>query len=224
VLAIPKLGAINVHASLLPKYRGAAPVAHAILNGETETGVTIIRITPGLDAGEMLAQAKLQIGSDASAGGLEHRLARIGDQLAVDVVHRMKLGPIAGEAQNSALATKAPKITKEMGLIDWMKTATEIKNQIRAMSPWPSAYTFFHRPGKEPMRVIIQSAQTEVREPARAGTIEIRPDLAITIATIDGAISIRRLQPAGKKMMSAEEFLRGYPITEGCRFGPEQLP
>src|SRR5262245_12834394 len=123
VIEVPKLGAINVHASLLPKYRGAAPVAHAILNGETETGVTIIRITPGLDAGEMLAKRLLAILPDETAGELEARLAPLGAKLALDLIQRMKAGPVAGEKQDPALVTKAPKLTKEMGLIDWNQPA-----------------------------------------------------------------------------------------------------
>jgi methionyl-tRNA formyltransferase len=139
VLAVPPLGGINVHASLLPKYRGAAPVAWAIWKGETQTGVTIIRISAGLDAGEMLVQEAVDILPDETAGELEARLAPIGAKLALETVDRLERGTIAGVRQDPALVTKAPKLKKEMGLIDWSRPANEVWNQIRAMQPWPTA-------------------------------------------------------------------------------------
>jgi methionyl-tRNA formyltransferase len=244
VIAVPTRGMINVHASLLPKYRGAAPVAHAILNGETQTGVTIIRITPGLDSGDMLAKASLDIRPDETAGELEARLAPLGAKLALEVVHRMKAGPIVGEKQDSNIAKKfkAPKIKKEDGLIDWSKPAESICRHIRAMQPWPTAYTFFHRPGKEPMRVIVNRAQvvasfaTDITYPSPGQIhtfIRVMPSGGPLIELVSGLVvwaghgtvmAITELQPAGKKRMTADEFLRGYPVQEGYRFGPERLP
>jgi methionyl-tRNA formyltransferase len=229
VIEVPKHGAINVHASLLPKYRGAAPVAHAILNGEAEAGVTIIRITPGLDAGEMLAKGKFAILPDETAGELEARLAPLGAQLALDVIRRMKAGPVAGEKQDPALVTKAPKLTKEMGLIDWSQPAERIARQVRAMQPWPTAYTFLHRTGKEPTRVqIIRVRRLGPVEGlpgdiSAVGTlVELNP-ARLVVPVYDGSsvVEVLDLQPAGKKRMTAAEFLRGYPLGEGTRFGPE---
>src|SRR5262249_29039285 len=154
VLSIPTQAAINIHGSLLPKYRGAAPIAHAILNGETETGITIIRMSAGLDAGDMLAKASIPIG-DETAGELEAKLAPIGAKLALETIERLKAGPIVGEKQDPKLVTKAPKLTKEMGLIDWSKPADLICRQVRAMQPWPTAYTYLHRAGKPAVRVLI---------------------------------------------------------------------
>src|SRR5438105_2851201 len=131
VLAVPPLGGINVHASLLPKYRGAAPVAWAIWNGETQTGVTIIRMSAGLDAGDMLAQEALDILPDETAGELEARLAPLGAQLAMQVIDQMAKGPVTGVKQDPALVTKAPKLKKDMGLIDWSQPAPRVWNQIR---------------------------------------------------------------------------------------------
>jgi methionyl-tRNA formyltransferase len=224
VLSIPTTGAINVHGSLLPKYRGAAPVAWAILNGEPETGVTIIRMSAGLDAGDMLAKAAIPIG-DETAGELEAKLAPLGARLAVETIQRLKAGPVTGEKQDPAQVTKAPKLTKEMGLIDWTKPAEQVCRQVRAMQPWPTAYTYLHREGKEPMRVIVY----RVRD---IGTITIQHDLAIGEALVTGSklsvlagqdslAGIVELQPAGKKRMAAEEFLRGHPLKDGDRFGPE---
>src|SRR5579871_755492 len=131
VLAVPSLGGINVHASLLPRYRGAAPVAWAIYHGETRTGVTIIRMSVHLDAGEILAQEALDIGPEETAGELEARLAVIGAQLAVQVVDGLATGPVEGAKQDKALVTKAPKLTKERGLIDWTRPGRDVGNQVR---------------------------------------------------------------------------------------------
>ena len=222
VINAGSMGAINVHASLLPKYRGAAPVAHAILNGETITGVTIIRISTGLDAGDMLAQVSLDILPGETAGELESRLAPLGAQAAVETVRSMKAGSIAGIKQDASLATKAPKLTKEMGLIDWSQPAERVCRQIRAMQPWPTAYTFFHRPGKEPLRVMIATAvdsgQSSKEPPGTAVGDATNPLGIVTGSTV---VAIHELQIAGKKKRTAAEFVRGYPISNGCRFGPE---
>ena len=215
VIAVPKLGAINVHASLLPKYRGASPIAHAIRCGETVTGVTIIRISLGLDAGEMLKREALAIRPDETTGELEARLAPLGAALCMDVIQQLKLGPVAGVAQDPALITKAPKFKKEHGLIDWTKSATELANHIRAMQPWPTAYSFFLRPGHEPMRVIIGRATAL---PGVGGDPGAVLD-GLKIGTGAGDLQIDEIQPAGKKKMSAAEFLRGYPPKPGYRFG-----
>ncbi len=155
VLLVPRLGGINVHASLLPKYRGAAPIAWAILNGETQSGVTIIRMSASLDAGDMLAQAALDIIPEETAGELEARLAPLGARLAQDVVAQLKIGQVAGAKQDKALVTKAPKLKKENGLIDWRQPAEQVSRQIRAMQPWPTAYTFLHHAEKPPQRLMI---------------------------------------------------------------------
>lgn len=234
VIAAPRQGMVNVHASLLPKYRGAAPVAYAIWKGETTTGVTIIRITPGLDSGDMLAQEALDIGPDETTGELEARLAVVGAKLAVDVVRRMHDGPVAGVKQDPALVTKAPKITKEAGLIDWTRPASEICRQVRAMQPWPTAYTFLHRPGNEPMRVIITRVayagyRMTLDPGSEPGTIlggSKHDGIGVQCGYAPGwtALTVLELQPAGKKRMSVGEFLRGYPIKPDHRFGPERLP
>jgi methionyl-tRNA formyltransferase len=241
VLSIPTAGAINVHGSLLPKYRGAAPIAHAILNGETETGVTIIRMSAGLDAGDMLAKASLPI-NDETAGEVEARLAPLGARLAVETIRRLKAGPVVGEKQDPAQVTKAPKLTKEMGLIDWTKPADVVCRQVRAMQPWPTAYTFLHRAGKPPMRMIVNRLRTG-GQPLLDGQGRVvghffpaAPDHSpgSYIPTFPGSIGVQvgngtavelvELQPAGKKRMTAEEFLRGYPLNESDRFGPEVMP
>src|SRR3954470_3580386 len=160
VLQVPARGTINVHASLLPKYRGAAPVAYAILGGEKQTGVTIIKVTPGLDSGDMILQEALDILPDDTTGSLEARLAQLGARMAVEAARKYAAGgPVEGTKQDPALVTKAPKIKKDFGLIDWTKPADYIERFVRAMQPWPTAYTFLHRPGKEPMRLIVNRAK-----------------------------------------------------------------
>ena len=229
VISTPTHGAINVHASLLPKYRGAAPIAHAILNGETSTGVTIIRITPGLDAGEMLAQEAVDIHPTETTGELETRLALLGARLCIDVLQRMKSGPVLGTKQDQSLVTKAPKMKKEMGLIDWSQPAAVICNHVRAMQPWPTAYTYFHRAGKEPMRVIITRAEVcqppQSEPPLSVGEFSKTPapGKPLQVWCPPDLLAVLELQPAGKKRMTAEEFVRGYPVQDGYRFGPNHF-
>jgi methionyl-tRNA formyltransferase len=229
VLGIPTVGTINVHASLLPKYRGAAPVAYAILNGETRTGVTIIKVTPGLDSGDMILQDAIDILPDDTTGSLEARLAQLGARLVVEAVRKYQAGPVTGVKQDPAMVTKAPKIRKEQGLIDWSKSTYEIWRHIRAMQPWPTAYTFLHRPGKEPMRAIITEAYSVGhKQPDDCEVGEIFKwtcdEGMMFVATGSGyPMSIHELQPAGKKRMRVAEFLRGHPDVYGGRFGPEVL-
>lgn len=255
VLSVPTRGTINVHASLLPKYRGAAPVAYAILGGEAQTGVTIIKVTPGLDSGDMILQEETDILSTDTTGTLEARLAGIGARLAVEAVRKYASGgPVEGTKQEPALVTKAPKIKKEFGLIDWTKSADYIERFVRAMQPWPTAYTFLHRPGKEPMRVIVnavgrreefEAGESEAEEAQEVphGAVLFDPSWAwgpkfhmpltpppntpakqLLVVCGDGtALELLELQPAGKKRMVVEEFLRGHPVTADMRFGPEVL-
>ena len=228
VLGAVPLGGINVHASLLPKYRGAAPVAWAIYHGETKTGVTIIKMSVHLDAGDMLAQEALDIGPEETAGELEARLAPLGARLATQVVDQIAAGTAQGTKQDQAQVTKAPKLKKEYGLIDWSRTTEEVGNQIRAMQPWPTAYTFLHRPGHPAVRVIVNRTGRMLVAPSgpahdAPGTV-LRFETAneLWVATgANGVIEVRELQPAGKRAMPAAEFLRGHRLEPGTRFGPE---
>ncbi len=226
VLATTKLGGINVHASLLPKYRGAAPVAWAIYNGEAETGVTIIRMSTALDAGDILAQEAMPIGEATTAGELETWLGRLGAGMMLDVVNQLALGPVLAIPQMKGQATKAPKLTKEHGLIDWSRPAQAVCNQIRAMQPWPTAFTFFHAEQKLPLRLIIFKAMSVplVNCDGKPGDIVPLPGKQFPwLQVITGnkeAVQILELQPAGKKRMSANEFVRGHDL-QGAWMGPE---
>lgn len=219
VLAIPTNGAINVHASLLPKYRGAAPVAWAIYHGEEETGVTIIRISTGLDAGNMLAKGVLRIEPMETAGELEARIAPLGAALAIETIAKMKLGPVTGEPQVKSKVTKAPKLKKEDGLIDWSRPAPAVARQVAAMQPWPTAYTFLHREGKEPVRLMIARCKPVEGFAGLPGAVHSPDGNRLYVCCGEVAVEIVELQPAGKKRMPAEAFLLGNPVRAGDRMG-----
>lgn len=227
VLAVPPHGGINVHASLLPKYRGAAPIAWAIYHGEKQTGVTIIKMSVSLDAGDMLAQEAIDIGPDETAGEVEARLAPLGAKLAIQVIEQIQNGTVQGRKQDPSQVTKAPKLKKENGLIDWSRSAEQVCNQIRAMQPWPTAYTFLHRQGQPPIRVIINRTgeirrMRAVPDPVPGSLLLLEDNKRLLVAAGgQGAIEILELQPAGKRRMTAEEFLRGRKPQAGDCFGPE---
>jgi methionyl-tRNA formyltransferase len=227
VLAAVRLGGINLHGSLLPKYRGAAPVQWAVLNGDAETGNTVIQMTPGLDAGPILGIGRVAIDPDETAGQLEDKLAQRGGELVLSVIESLAAGTSQPIPQDKAQASKAPRLEKEQGTIDWFKTALAIKNQIRALDPWPRAYTYWQRPNGDLLRLIIHRAQipliaslpTEltgsVPLPRPGDILETTPRLLI--ATGDGALELLDVQPAGKRVMTAAELLRGYPLAIGQR-------
>ncbi len=223
VLAVSAQGGINVHASLLPKYRGAAPIAWALYHGESMTGVTIIRMSVYLDAGDILAQEALLIGPEETAGELEERLAPLGARLTLDVIDRLTLGPIVGTQQDRSQVTKAPKLTKEAGLIDWNRPALAVCHHIRAMTPWPTAYTFLHETDRSPMRWIIHKARLAMGTlEGTSGSLIVARD-RLLVFTGEGYVKIDELQPAGKKRMTPGEFLRGHPLAADARLGAELL-
>jgi methionyl-tRNA formyltransferase len=227
VLAVAPYGGLNVHASLLPKYRGAAPVAWAIYHGETRTGVTIIKMSVHLDAGDILAQETVAIGAEETAGELEARLAAIGGRLTAQVIAQIAAGTSQGIKQDKTQATKAPKLTKEHGQIDWSRHGRDVCNQIRAMQPWPTAYTYWHRQGQEPLRLIIHKAtwcESVAGDSIIPGQISVRPGDVTHLCAAAGSgteVEILELQPAGKRRMAAVEFLRGHRPQPGDRLGQE---
>lgn len=218
-LETTRLGGVNLHGSLLPKYRGAAPVQWVILGGETETGNSVIQMTPGLDAGPCLAQKATPIGPDETAEQLEARLAEMGALLVSQVVDQLEAGVTTPLEQDTSLATKAPRLKKEDGAIEWSKFSQRIKNQVRALVPWPRAFTFWHRPEGEPLRLNVDRVElAESTDPAPPGTI-LFADKRLVVRTGDGAIEILEIQPAGKRTMRADEFLRGNRVQVGQRLG-----
>ncbi len=220
VLEIPRFGGINLHASLLPKYRGAAPINWAIYHGETETGVTVIHMTARLDAGPAIEQVETPIGPEETAAELEPRLAELGSPAVLAAIEALESGTAQAIPQNQAQATRAPRLTKAHGQVNWTRTAVEIKNQVRALAPWPKTYTFWHRPSGEPLRLILEKVHVEqITESAAPGTILESPAGLLLVATGGDALAIDLVQPAGKRIMSSAEFLRGYGVRPGERFG-----
>ncbi len=222
-LSTARLGGINLHGSLLPKFRGAAPVQWSILNGDPETGNSIIRMTPGLDAGPLLAQQRTPIDPDEDAQQLETRLAAMGAEAVLAVVDQLEAGTTQPIAQESQLASKAPRLKKEQGAIDWSRPAQEIKNQVRGLRPWPRTFTFLHRSTGAPTRVSIDQVSVILATGLAAappGTL-LEVGEQLMVATGEGAIAIHTLQPAGKRAMTAAEFARGYRPATGDRFASE---
>jgi methionyl-tRNA formyltransferase len=215
LLAIPRLGCINVHASLLPKYRGAAPINWAIANGERETGVTIMQMDAGMDTGPMLAKSAITIGDEETAPELSSQLAQLGADLLSETLPRIARGEIKPAPQDNSEATYAPMLKREDGLIDWRMTAREIANRVRAFQPWPGSYTNFRG-----SKLIIWRARavSEVATPeaADAGTILSIDDNAITITCAgSSAMRIEEIQVEGKRRMSAREFANGTRLKVG---------
>jgi methionyl-tRNA formyltransferase len=222
-LKTARLGGINLHGSLLPKYRGAAPVQRAILGGEAETGNSVIQMTPGLDAGPCLGQQRTPIDPDEDAGQLEARLAKMGAELVCQVVAQLAACTTKPIEQNAQESSKAPRLRKEEGAIDWSRPAHEIKNRVRALRPWPRAFTFWHRANGAPLRVVIDRVSIEGAESRGCGPpgSVLQASDRLVVATGNAPLEIVALQPAGKRPMTAAEFLRGYRVAAGDRFGPE---
>ena len=228
ILATPRLGMINVHASLLPRYRGAAPVHRAVIAGETGTGVTIMRVVKALDAGGTIVKEHRPIGPDETSDEVERALARIGARLLVAVVDLMARDNAVEWPQDDALATYAHRLTKDDGVIDWSWPAVRVHNLIRGLHPWPHAFSFVH--GK---RVILRRSMLEAPETDRSGPLAteagriapIPPGTILeadgdrlTVSTGDGRLRIVEIQAEGKRPMGAREFLAGHRLTAGDRF------
>ena len=215
ILGIPRRGAVNVHASLLPKYRGPAPIQWAIIRGETQTGVTTILMDVGVDTGDVLLTAATAIGPEDTAATLHDRLAGMGADLLVETISGMCSGNVRPFAQNHAQATFAPMLNKEDGRIQWDQPAFSIDARIRAMTPWPGAYSFFH--GKRyKIHRALPIAGISISPP---GTVVPGFPDELRIATGDGVLSILEIQGASGKRLSVSQFLRGNPIAPGAAFG-----
>lgn len=217
VFTIPPLGTINLHASLLPRYRGAAPINWAIINNEKKTGMTTFFIKKRVDTGDIILQKEVEIHPEETYGELSQRLSIIGSRLLLETIDLVQKGEVKPLPQNDTEATKAPKITPELCKIDWSKPATEIKNLIRGLSPTPGAYTTYN--GKI---LKLFKAQVVDETPYSEGFGEIISadnEKGIEIKTSKGSIRILELQPQSKRRMKGEEFLRGYRIKVGDKLG-----
>lgn len=214
VIQTPRLGMINVHASLLPRYRGAAPIQRAVAAGDTETGITIMRVVKALDAGPMLATVRRSIGPLENSAVVERDLARLGAALLVATVDRMAAGPIDERSQDDSLATYAHRLTKEDGLIDWTRGAQDVHNLIRGMHPWPHAYSYL---GGNRL-ILLRSEVDETSIEGTAGDVLAARGDDLRIAAGHGAIVVREIQAEGTRPMSVRAFLAGHAVAPGDRF------
>ena len=215
VLNLPRFGMINVHASLLPRYRGAAPVQRAVIDGMPETGVTIMRMVLDLDAGGMFAKVTRPIGSDETSDIVERDLAHLGASLLLHVIDDLAAGRAVEEPQNDSLSTYASKITKEEGLIDWTLAATDIHNRVRGLYPWPHAFSYLNGERLIVMRSHVAPEPTS----ADPGTIVDVSSGAISVATGHAErLAIDEVQPEGRRAMKVRDYLAGHPIQPGTRF------
>ncbi len=219
VLALPRLGAINAHPSLLPLYRGASPIQRAIADGQTETGVTIIYQTAELDAGDIILQERVAIGPEETAGELERRLADLAATLVQQAVQLIAEGRAPRRPQDHAAATYVGKLTKEDGLIHWDRPAETIANLVRAMDPWPSAYTI--RAGRQVKiwRARAETIATAAGGRMEPGTVQTVTEEGILIGTGRSVLRILEIQPEGGRRMGAAAFARGHRVRPGERWG-----
>ena len=217
LLDLPRLGMINVHASLLPRWRGAAPVHRAILAGDPVTGISIMRIVRALDAGPVLSQTETEIGADETSDELEARLASLGAASLLAVTDQLASGPLGEQPQDERLVTYARRLERQESQIDWARSARDVHNQIRGLHPWPLAAARLHT-----RRVLLRRSTTPDQSGASGapGTIlAVDPD-ALRVATGDGTVRLIEIQPEGRPPMSVRAFVSGHPVRAGDRFEP----
>jgi methionyl-tRNA formyltransferase len=220
ILELPPMGCVNVHGSLLPKYRGAAPIQWAIINGETETGITTMLMDPGLDTGPMLLQETVPIHPTDTAGDLAARLAPVGGRLLMETLAGLKNGKLRPIPQDHAKATLAPLLKKEDGMLNWKDEATALSNRIRGLTPWPGAYTYH---GEERWQLWrAQAAQVDCAEAEPGAIIEVTKE-AIRIATEKGSLLLQEIQPASGKRLSVRQYLVGHQVAIGSILTPSPV-
>ncbi len=213
ILEMPKYGCVNVHASLLPKYRGAAPIQWAVINGDEVSGVTTMRMDVGLDTGDMIEKAEVVLAEDETGGSLFDRLAQVGAELCVHTMKSIEEGTAAYTPQNEEEATHVGMINKQMGNINWEDSAEVIERLIRGLNPWPSAYTKLNGKTLKIWKAVVENGGDK----NLAGTVCAVNKKALKIQTGDGILSLQEVQLEGKKRMDVEAFLRGYEVTEGTK-------
>ena len=211
MLDFPRYGCINVHGSLLPKYRGAAPIQWSVINGDAETGVTIMQMGEGVDTGDILLQRAIPIGVDDTAESMFEKLSNLGGEAIVEALDLLERGKLVPEKQDESLATHASMLNKEIALIDWNKTGTQVHNLVRGLYSWPIAYTIL---GGKKLKIIRTSP---CEKSGKAGTVIALDPL--TVACGDGSVIIRELQLEGKKRMDSKTFLVGHQLTIGEQLG-----
>ena len=221
ILNIPHLGCINAHASLLPKYRGAAPIQRALLNGEKQTGVTIMFMNEGMDTGDILLQEKIIISPSDNMETLHDRLSKLSAKLLVKAIVQIEQGTCSRVSQDNTKVTYAPMLKKSDGLIDWTRSAKEINNMTRAMNPWPGVYMFINISGKNKRLRIFKTEVFDRSAYSKEKTgvlLDILKNKGGLVGTGKGQLLIREVQLEGSRKVSFEEFIRGHPMKKGFSF------
>lgn len=214
VLSLPTIGPVNLHGSLLPEYRGPAPINWAIIEGEKETGVTTIFMDEGVDTGHILLQEEVPINKDDTAGTLHDRLAKVGAKLVIETLNQLESGQLEPEPQDPKTGSYAPKLERKDGEINWGKPSEEIYNQIRGMNPYPGAFTFYGG-----MRLKIhKSSMHKMKSSENPGQVIDFTNSGITVTTGDGLLELLEIQPEARKKMSGTDFVNGYDLKVGNRF------
>ena len=220
VLALPLHGCLNVHASLLPRWRGASPINAAILAGDAEAGVTIMLMDAGLDTGPMLARRATPIGPDETAGALSDRLALLGAELLVETVPRWLAGVLTLEPQDDAQATMTRLLQKSDGRLDWQRSADELARQVRAYTPWPGAFTTWEgRMLKVQRAMALPATMLALHQLPPGASFGVANDMPLVVACGQGALALEVIQLEGKRAMSATEVVRGYPALASAHLG-----
>ena len=215
ILDMPKYGCVNIHASLLPKYRGAAPIQWAILDGEKETGVTIMQMNEGLDTGDMLTKVVVPIEDTDTGESLFDKLAEAGAKLLIETIPQIEAGTLKPEPQDDSLSTYAKMIKKDMGLIDWKKEAVMLERLVRGMNSWPSAYTHFQGKTLKVWEAEVETCETEA---VPGSVVEVTKN-SIKVQTGKDLLVLKQIQLEGKKRMDVAAFLLGYKVDAGMIFG-----
>ena len=218
ILSLPRFGCLNIHASLLPRHRGASPIQASILEGDSETGITIMQMDEGLDTGDILFKVATPIGPGETAGDLHDRLAQLAPNALLECLDLLETGAVAREKQSDALATYAPKLTHKDGEIAWNESAEQIERRVRAMAPWPGAYTHLLL-GGAPVVLKVHRAEIWDGFGGPPASVAVADDRGIRVAAGSGGISLTEIQVAGGKRLTAADFLRGHPIASGVRLG-----
>jgi len=214
ILDLPRLGCINVHGSLLPKYRGAAPIQWAVINGETEVGVTIMKMDEGMDTGDILLSARILASPDETAGSLFEKLANLGARTLSQALDLLREDKLTATPQNHKDATLAPMLNKEHGIINWSRSATELHCWIRGLDPWPTAYSFLEH---KRFRFFAPSV-VQVSNNSTPGTILRADKKGLLVATGRDALLLKEIQPEGGKRMTVDAYVCGHPLAPGLRF------
>lgn len=217
ILEMPRYGCVNVHASLLPKYRGAAPIQWAVINGEQVSGVTTMRMDQGLDTGDIIMKQEVALAEEETGGSLFERLAQTGAELLIRTLQAIEEGSAIYTPQDHQSATHTSMIKKQLGEIDWNKPALELERLVRGLNPWPSAYTYLHGKTLKIWKASVAESETE-RE---TGTVAAVLKNCLAVQTAKGLLLLEEVQLEGKKRMTTDAFLRGFPVEAGTKLGKE---